>query len=412
MISLNTLTLGRSFWLFRAGQFISILGNISSGIALSWWVLEKTGSAKELAFIFVPVMILQLTVLPIFGVLGDCWKKKNLIIISEVANGLLYTPLVFLAWSNNCNISVIVVTFLLSAIAKALFRSNSMSYVVELVPKEKVPIALSMSSSTSSFATIIGGVLGGLMISAFGIKWVFALNILSYTVAAILTLFTNPLREAEKITESTTIKKISFTEELKNGVIYVLSKKSLVLLLPVFFIINVIASPIQLFIPLIAKSLSNKPIFLGLLESGLGAGAIIGSFVFILFSKKVALREILITGTSIFGIILITLPYLPLALVPTIGMVALGIAIIVVGTAFESLINLLIEDKYRARVNSLLSLLLGLAAPIGISLTAIISDEIGINACLVVCGSILAIICPLMLAQKKYRSFFDLKAAN
>ncbi len=47
---------------------------------LSWWVLEKTGSPKAIAWVIAPAMALNLILLPLFGPLGDNFSRKKLIV--------------------------------------------------------------------------------------------------------------------------------------------------------------------------------------------------------------------------------------------------------------------------------------------------------------------------------------------
>ena len=41
--------LGSDFWLFQAGQMISIVGDACGNIALAWWILDVTASPTAIS---------------------------------------------------------------------------------------------------------------------------------------------------------------------------------------------------------------------------------------------------------------------------------------------------------------------------------------------------------------------------
>jgi len=76
--------LGRDFWLFRLGQAISVLGDSCGAIALSWWILDATGSAVVMSSVLAPAMVVRIVLTPLFGPLGDRVTRKKLIIVSDL----------------------------------------------------------------------------------------------------------------------------------------------------------------------------------------------------------------------------------------------------------------------------------------------------------------------------------------
>lgn len=71
MIGLFDFSLGRDFWMFRFGQLASLLGDGCGMIALSWWVLDKTGSAASISVVLAPAMVVRVVLLPFMGPLAD-----------------------------------------------------------------------------------------------------------------------------------------------------------------------------------------------------------------------------------------------------------------------------------------------------------------------------------------------------
>jgi MFS family permease len=95
--------LGRDFWLYRLGQAISTVGDVCSRIALSWWILGKTGSAAKLASIMSPAMVVSIFLLPLLGPLGDRFPRKKLIVLGDAWRAVVSLALVAMAY---CDISM------------------------------------------------------------------------------------------------------------------------------------------------------------------------------------------------------------------------------------------------------------------------------------------------------------------
>jgi len=79
----------RSFALLWTGQTISRLGDSLYRIALSWWVLEKTGSAEAMGTVLVVSSIPMLIFLLVGGVVVDRLPRFRVLFGSDVLNGIV-----------------------------------------------------------------------------------------------------------------------------------------------------------------------------------------------------------------------------------------------------------------------------------------------------------------------------------
>ena len=79
----------RSFTAIWFGQLVSMLGTGMTNFALSFYIFEKTGQATALTiaiFCFVaPSIILS----PLAGALVDRWNRKTVIILADLAAGIV-----------------------------------------------------------------------------------------------------------------------------------------------------------------------------------------------------------------------------------------------------------------------------------------------------------------------------------
>jgi MFS family permease len=90
----------RPFALVWAGQTVSLLGDRIFQVALAWWVLEKTGSALAMGAVFIFSTIPMLVFLLIGGVLVDRFPRLWLMLISDLAGGLVICSVAVLAYTD------------------------------------------------------------------------------------------------------------------------------------------------------------------------------------------------------------------------------------------------------------------------------------------------------------------------
>src|SRR5512138_1963607 len=78
----------RSFALLWLGQTLSRLGDFVYEIALSWWILQKTGSAEAMGLMWVFVITPSILLLLLGGAVGDRFPRVWLMLISDVGRAL------------------------------------------------------------------------------------------------------------------------------------------------------------------------------------------------------------------------------------------------------------------------------------------------------------------------------------
>ena len=128
--------LGQDFWLYQSGQVISTVGDACGNIALTWWILDVTGSPATISTILAPAMIVQTLLTPVLGPLGDRLSRKRLILTSDLVRGIAIAVLAAAALRGSFSVPVMIGVYALFAARSALFNSNHMSIVPQLVPAD------------------------------------------------------------------------------------------------------------------------------------------------------------------------------------------------------------------------------------------------------------------------------------
>jgi MFS family permease len=177
-------SLGMDFWNYRLGQLVSLLGDSCSSIALAWWILDKTGSAAVMSSVLAPAMLIRILLLPLLGPLGDKYSRKHLIVIADIGRFVMGAAIAAMVYFDNFNLGLLITAFLISSIGSALFGVASPGIVPNLVTRDQFQIANQQSQAINSVAAILGGILGGVIVSSVGIFGAFVFDMGSYLIAA------------------------------------------------------------------------------------------------------------------------------------------------------------------------------------------------------------------------------------
>ncbi|MBS1815218.1 MAG: MFS transporter [Acidobacteria bacterium] len=173
---------------------VSGLGTWMQDTAATWLMTALTGSPLLIALMqtaaSAPVLLLGL----LAGATADIFERRRLLLFWQswqLVSVALLAILAFLGvigpWT------LLALTFLMN-IGSAMNNPAWQAIVPELVPREQLPDAVSLSSASNNLARAVGPAMSGLMVAAFaravtGAGWVFALNAGSF-VAVIWVLYT------------------------------------------------------------------------------------------------------------------------------------------------------------------------------------------------------------------------------
>lgn len=185
---MNQKRFSKDFILVVIGQIISLFGNATVRFALPLYLLNLTGSSAlygtVTACAFIPAIFLS----PIGGIVADRVNKRNVMVILD-----FFTAAVILAFSllmngGNFILLLMITLMLLYGIAGA-YQPSVQASIPVLVNQDNFMAANSIINMISSFASLIGPVLGGVLYSAYGLKPVLWVCMVCFVVSAIMEIF-------------------------------------------------------------------------------------------------------------------------------------------------------------------------------------------------------------------------------
>ncbi|HSR30774.1 MAG TPA: MFS transporter [Anaerolineae bacterium] len=268
----------QGFTIVWAGQVVSLLGSGMTWFALTIWAWELTGQATALALVaffhFGPTILLS----PIAGALVDRWDRKLVMMLSDLAAGLMTVIVLLLYAAGRLEIWHLYVTGALAGAFEAFQFPAYSAAVTTMVPKKQYTRANGMLSLAESAAGVFAPLAGGILLGMVGISGVLAIDVVTFVVAigALLLVYI----PQPNTTESGRKGHGSLWSESLYGFRYILERPSLLGLQLVFLASNLTASfSFTVLVPMILAKTSNDEILLGTVQSMLGVGGVVGGLL-------------------------------------------------------------------------------------------------------------------------------------
>lgn len=169
----------RGLWVCGGVFFI---GNGMQAMAAAWLMVELTGSSFLAALVqtavFLPMFLLALPA----GVLADTNDRRRLIsgaLVAQTAAFALLTLLVLAGWGGAATVLLLV---FVGGCCTAMLTPAWNSSVIDPVPRDEWPQAITAVSIAYNAARAVGPTLAGLVFAQLGAGWVFAISVLSTLV--------------------------------------------------------------------------------------------------------------------------------------------------------------------------------------------------------------------------------------
>ena len=402
--------LGRDFWLYQSGQVISTVGDACGNIALTWWILDVTGSPAMISTILAPAMIVQTLLTPVLGPLGDRLSRKRLILTSDLVRGVAIAVLATAALRGSFAVPVLIAIYALFAAGSALFNSNHMSIVPQLVPADALQGAVRMSQSVHAIGRVAGGVVAGLLVSTVGVGWTLLLDAGSFAIAALMTAaIVGPARGAAGpgSTDAADHPASSFITELRDGFAAVHRVPLLFWLCIAIAFFNVLLSPMQVLLPTYAKVTKGMPAwFLGGLESSLGVGIIVGALGIGVLEKTPRLVSSVVIGLLLLGAGTAFLSHIPGIVGPMAMMFLIGLGAAWTNIPIGTRVSVAVPDHFRSRVNSIFAFIFDASAPIGVAAGGALVAWFGVAPTMTWMGILMLIAVPVLFRMPGFTGFF------
>lgn len=370
----------KDFFLLWQGQLVSYLGDVIYSFALSFWVLNVTGSTALMGILQAASMAPRLIIGPFAGVLVDKWDRKKIIVIADVIRGVLSTFVGIAALSGFLEVWMVFVVGVVTSVCSAFFNPAITSVKPDIVDKSKLVKANSVTSLAQAGASSLGSAVSGVIYVVVGAPYMFLFDGISYLFSAFTEMFISIPNIKRNNGE------VTFIEDFKSGLSFVWNFKALrnmfIISCGLNFFFN---AAFVLMLPLFNEASYLGAEKYGFLMAMSSVGMIIGSGLLSVVNIKNNKRYLIIVGTflpmaMLFLLIPIVNNYYIILAVATISF-----ALNIMGnTIFDSVLMTIIPEEKRGKVFALINTFSMGLTPLGLAVGGILGEILPIRIAMLI----------------------------
>ena len=351
----------RNFRLLWLGALTSSIGTWMQKIAQAWLIVTMTGSASAFyvgldAFVGeVPILLFTL----IGGVVADRRDRRHMMLTSQVTQMAVAFILAALVYTETIQIWMILTLSFISGCAQAFGGPAYQSLIPTLVGKDHLPNAIALNSIQFNLARVIGPIVAGTALAAFGMVACFGLNGVSFlfVIAAILAL-----RNVHVPPTATT----NMMAQMKDGLRYVRDSRNLKIVTALGFTGAFLGLPQLTFLPVITKNVFNQDVgFYSWLMTCSGAGAVTGALIVAWLGKHRHISRVLLVSLGSFGFAMAAFSLSRTPLLSAAILFIAGALLVMCFSLTTSLAQLLAPAEMRGRVVSIYMVAFRGGSPLG-----------------------------------------------
>ena len=263
----------KNFRLIWISSIFSGFAQQMEAVVLAWYVLTLTDSPLLVGFVTTSRQAATLFG-AITGAIADRLSRRGIVISAQGFMAFLAFVMTLLVLSGNIQTWHIFLATALTGLARIFDMPARQALVADSVPVNNISNAVALNNSGRNLMQIAAPVTGGILFSVVGPAGSYLVLGVVYIASAISMTFV-------KIKSSSVGYENSFWSTLVQGLHYIRGNKTLLAALLMAAVANLTAFPFNYaLMPVYAKeTLSSGSSGLGLLLSGIGIGAFLGSIV-------------------------------------------------------------------------------------------------------------------------------------
>ena len=337
----------KPFKLYFFSNTIALLGLWIQKIGVGWLTWEITESTFWTSFVTLALMAPAGIIGPVFAVFAENWNMRKASIILKILMFLVGGIIWFLQYLDMHSLFTLAFLSILQGLLSACYHPVRLVFVSIVVPRNLLSSAVGLNSASFNGSRVVGPAFAGVVITLFNLETTFFIAMLTY-IPLIPVLIYMPLRERIK---SSNTQKQFFKSLLEGGKVAlqspIISKGLFVVFISAFFVRGMLE--IQ---PTIAGEILNKgSVGLSLITATAGFGALLAS-IWIGFRANIDIKieTKLVSMLTVGLVVSFILGFISDMYLMAFAFTIVGFTTTAVGIGTQTLIQLEVDEIYRARV--------------------------------------------------------------
>jgi len=388
---LHLLIENRNFLLLFFGRLVSSVGSAIFIIAILWLAAAEIGGVGAVSTVLSTIAVTNIIFSPFAGVWADRWKKKNILVITDLISGGILILLGIFFGTYFYQIWVLIITIFGLQICGTLFGPALLSLIPIMVNDNELSQANAMISMTDRLSQLIGMAIGGVIVSLVGIKCAILINGLTFIFSAVSEMFIKTEEKGRKKVEAR--KTGLIFSDIKEGFKVIWTNVQLKGLITLETLDDFFGTTIFVFLPVLASEiLKVGPGEYGIMQTMLGAGSFVTALV-LSSIKEIKMKYVALMLSSVLaGVFLASLGIVNSYIYVLIALLMLGVMTEIGNINENLLIQRITPENTRGRVFALRSTIDNSLRPFSYAFAGIMAVFFSLKSLFFVFGIITSIL--------------------
>ncbi|RFB18044.1 MFS transporter [Bacillus sp. HNG] len=368
---------------FTISKIISSFGAQVYAFAISFYILQLTGSATSFATNLICNLLPRALVAPLAGYAADKYSRKKIVIISQLVTTLAIVGLLIVSLTYGLSLIAIYTTTVVLSIATSFTGVTFTSSVTGLVDEDRIQRAMSLNQISMSFAAIGSPAVGGLLYGTVSMEVFLEMYIAASVLAVLLESTMNFNLFSKRKAKEEQDQKETMWQSMKAGIGYLKTKQVLMTMIWISLIINFLFGAFEVgYSFILIEKLKLASQHFGFTQGAFAVGMLLFSIYFSI--RKEVKFPFLVSKRGIIGLgvimgamaipLMISLSYWSIFTYYFIAMFTFGATIIVVNTPIQVMMQKMIDDDFKGRVFSILESMAVALMPLGMIIFGYLYD--------------------------------------
>jgi MFS family permease len=338
----------RRYFFLWAGLLISIAGSQMQISALFWHIRTLTGTPNPLALggiglaRILPIIVFSL----VSGPVADAFNRRQILFITQSLLALIALALAILTFTGRIALWHIYALTALQAATVAFDLPARQAMVPNLVPVKDLSNAFSMQSIASNTGSVVGPMLGGVVIATLGQGYTYFFNAISFLAVIVALFLIGPVAQETRKSAGVNL------SAMKDGFRFIFTRPMILSTMLLDFVATFFASA-NTMMPIVARDiLKVGEVGYGFLSAAQPVGSVLAALV---ISQLHSLRRqgpIFLWAVAIFGVATVLFGMSHMFILALLALVLMGAADAVSTIIRNTIRQLQTPDPMRGRMTS------------------------------------------------------------
>jgi MFS family permease len=374
----------RNFRLFISGQVVSLVGTWMQNAAQSWLVYRLTHSELLLGTAWFCSQIAVFALAPLGGITADRHPRRTIVVVTQALSMLQAFAIAALTISGRVQVWHVLALAGALGVINAFDMPARQALVIEMTSRDDLLNAISLNSAVFNAARVVGPGIAGLLVALLGEGPCFLLNGFSFLAVIVCLVLMRIPPCAER-------SRPPILEHLTGGFRFAAQHSAVRRLLLVMAAATFAGMPGLVLMPFFADAIFHRgSAGYGLLMSGMGVGAVIGTLGLARRTRAHGLAWIMAISGLLSGLMYIAFAFSPHYYVSLAIMPLIGYSVMRQMAGANTTIQTLIPEEYRGRIMALYAMTVVGLGPFGSLAAGALAQAWGARATMAL-GGVLAL---------------------